>query len=322
MNKIFIRYFFFLLTGLILLIFNSSSNANEINPDANGDEVLPTTEKIEIPVDDDSIDVVAPRKFNTAEYDYIVSQFDGNNNDKDDIAALPIAAALTNARGLQQKSIFFYNNNLSEPNDKNQLKQMRKSAAFAEKLGIETVDYQTDLSAATNKLVQIFNSGKKVLSLEGGPMEAVYRALEQTSKEKLSNITLVSHSNWNEERDEGSRPGGGKPRTWQDIKNNFPDVTLIQVADQNGVWLGSYHDDDTGFQNPDWTWLDSTTNSVLREARALMANAESKVNDPSDAGMHFFVFTGNETGDPNDAQEFFTTNPPEFISTPGIMMSP
>ncbi len=192
MNKIFIRYFFFLLTGLILLIFDSSSNANEINPDANGDEVLPTTEKIEIPVDDDSIDVVAPRKFNTAEYDYIVSQFDGNNNDKDDIAALPIAAALTNARGLQQKSIFFYNNNLSEPNDKNQLKQMRKSASFAEKLGIETFDYQTDLSAATNKLVQIFNSGKKVLSLEGGPMEAVYRALEQTSKENTSTLSILS----------------------------------------------------------------------------------------------------------------------------------
>ncbi len=90
---------------------------------------------------------------------------------------------------------------------------MRKSAAFAKKLGIETVDYQTDLSAATNKLVQIFNSGKKVLSLEGGPMEAVYRALEQTSKEKLSNITLVSHSNWIEERDEGSRPGGGNTKS-------------------------------------------------------------------------------------------------------------
>ncbi len=320
MNKIFIRYFFFLLTGFVLLlIFKSSSHANEINPDANGDEVLPTTENIEIPGDEESIYVVAPRKIKIAEYDYIISQFDGNNNDKDDIAALPIAAALTNARGLQQKSRFFYNNNLSEPNDQNQVKQMRKSATFAEKLGIETVDYQTDLSAVTNKLVQIFNSGKKVLSLEGGPMEAVYRALEQTSKENLINITLVSHSNWNEDRDEGSRPGGGKPRTWQDIKNNFPDVTLIQVADQNGVWLGSYYDDDTGFQNPDWEWLDSTTNPVLREARSLMANAESKVNDPSDAGMHFFIFTGNETGDPNDAQQFFAANPPEVISTPGLI---
>ncbi len=88
------------------------------------------------------------------------------------------------------------------------------------------------------------------------------------------------------------------------------------------IWLGSYHDDDTGFQNPDWKWLDSTKNPVLKEARDLMANAESKVNDPSDAGMHFFVFTGNETGDPNDAQQFFAANPPEVIYTPGLIDEP
>ncbi len=314
---------FTLLAGFIsLLIFDSPSNANEINLDANGDEVLPASVNLEKPNNEESVEVVAPRKLNTAEYDYIVSQFDGNNNDKDDIAALPIAAALTNARGLQQKSIFFYNNNLSEPNDQNQVKQMRKSAAFAEKLGIETVDYQTDLSAATNKLVQIFNSGKKVLSLEGGPMEAVYRALEQTRKENLSNITLVSHAYWNEHHAEGTRPGGGKPRTWQDLKDNFPEVTFIEVADQNGVWIDPYYDSDTGFQNPDWEWLDSTTNSVLRAARVLMANAASKVNDPSDAGMHFWAFTGNETGDPNDAQQFLAANPPEFISTSGLIDEP
>ena len=33
--------------------------------------------------------------------DYIVLQFDGNNNDRDDISALPVSASLTNAAGLQ-----------------------------------------------------------------------------------------------------------------------------------------------------------------------------------------------------------------------------
>ena len=317
------RTFFSLLAACIsLLIFDSPLNANEINSDANGDEVVPLSENSEKHNDRELAEVVVSSEFDIAKYDYIISQFDGNNNDKDDIAALPIAAALTNARGFQQKSIFFYNNNLSEPNDQNQLDRMRKSAAFAEQLGIETVDYQTDLSAATDKLVDIFNSGKKVLSLEGGPMEAVYRGLEQTSEENFKNITLMSHSNWNEDRDRGNRPGGGKPRTWQDIKNDFPEVTLIEIANQNGVWLGSFHDENTGFQNPRWEWLDSTTNSVLREARALMANAESKVNDPSDAGMHFFAFTGNETGDPDDAQQFFATNSPKVILTSRLIDEP
>ncbi len=82
---------------------------------------------------------------NIDNFHYIVSQFDGNNNDKDDIAALPIAAALTNAAGLQRKSTFFYDDNVSEPNINDQVQHMRAGAAFAEKLGIETVDYQADL---------------------------------------------------------------------------------------------------------------------------------------------------------------------------------
>ena len=118
-----------------------------------------------------------------------IDQFDGNNNDKDDIAALPIAAALTNAAGLQRKSTFFYDDNVSESHINDQVKHMREGAAFAEKLGIETVDYEADLSTANNRLVQIFNSGEKVLSLEGGPMETTYLALEQTSTENLKNIT-------------------------------------------------------------------------------------------------------------------------------------
>ena len=259
--------------------------------------------------------IIAPA-INIYQFGYIVSQFDGNNNDKDDIAALPIAAALTNAKDLQQKSVFFYDDNVSESNINEQVQHMRAGAAFAEKLGIETVDYQADLSKANNRLVNIFNSGEKVLSLEGGPIETTYLALEQTNTENLKNITLVSHSYWNEHHNVGFSPDGVQPRTWQDIQNDFPEVNVLEIADQNGVWLGSDYDGDTGFQNDDWNWLDNTTNPVLKEARTLMANSGSKVNDPSDAGMHFFAFTGNETGDPNDAQQFFDANPPEFISNP------
>jgi hypothetical protein len=49
----------------------------------------------------------------TDEFDYIVSHFDGNNNDEDNIAA-----TLTDAAGLSDKSTFFYNNNLEEPNNR------------------------------------------------------------------------------------------------------------------------------------------------------------------------------------------------------------
>ena len=99
-------------------------------------------------------------KINIADFDQIISHFDGNNNDKDDIAALPIAATILQGAGLQNKSTFFYNNNLGEPNNQSQVKAMRKSAAFAEKLGIDTFDYQANTQQATNELVKILNSGQ------------------------------------------------------------------------------------------------------------------------------------------------------------------
>lgn len=241
------------------------------------------------------------------QFDAITFHFDGNNNDKDDIAALPIAATLAKAVGLEDKITFFYGNNVSESNNTYQVGAMRDSAAFAEKLGIDAYSYQDGIQQTTDELVKILDSGQKVLAIEGGPMEAIYRALEQTSPENRSNVTLLSHSSWNENRAVGTRPGGGKPRTWSDIDADFPEVTQIDIRDQNN---GS--NNDRGFNSFKWEWLDTTENPVLQEARSLMQNAQGKVNDPSDAGMLFYAITGQETANPDDAQAFFDTYPPSF----------
>lgn len=235
------------------------------------------------------------------QFDHIVSHFDGNNRDPDDIAALPIAAALTNAQGIQGKSTFFYNNNMGQPNDPDFVAAMRESAAFAEKLGIPTYDYQADADAATDALVEIFNSGQKILVLEGGRMETTYRAFEKTDPDKLQNITLISHSVHNENYDLGGT------RTWSDLQQDFPEATYVHIPDQN-----------KGFNDSGWTWLDSTSDPILQEARALMENAGGvKINDPSDAGMHFYAITGDITGQPEEAQAFFEDHPPTLDGTGG-----
>ncbi|MEM1279278.1 MAG: hypothetical protein AAGG53_04470, partial [Cyanobacteria bacterium P01_H01_bin.152] len=234
--------------------------------------------------------------------DYVVSHFDGNNRDPDDISALPVAAALTNAAGFADKSVFFYNNNVGQPNNPSQVSRMRESAAFAEQLGIQTHDYQADLAGTTQELATIFNSGKNVLVLEGGRMEMTYRALEQTDPGNLKNITLLSHSLANENYNLGGT------RTWRDLKRDFSDVTFMEISDQNGQG-------NSGFNSSQWSWLDSTDDPVLQEARALMLQAgnSSKVNDPSDAGMHFYGLTGDEQGNPAKAQDFFEQYPPTAI---------
>ncbi|MEL6385484.1 MAG: calcium-binding protein, partial [Cyanobacteria bacterium J06626_18] len=233
------------------------------------------------------------------QFDHVVSHFDGNAVDKDDVAAVPVAGLLLNSAGLANKSTIFYNNNLSAPNGKLQTEQMRNSAAFVEeKLGIDTYDYQANTNVAINALADILNSGKKVLILEGGPMEATYRALAKVTPKNRSNVTLVSHGRFNEITG---------PLQWDDIGSDFPEVNRIEISDQNGKT------DSTGFKSSKWNWLDNTSNPLFQEARDLMnqvKNKNQKQNDPSDAGMHFYAITGDEFGDPLDAKAFFDQYPP------------
>ncbi len=250
------------------------------------------------------------------DFDVIVFHFDGNNNDLDDIAALPVAALIARSAGLEDKTTFFYGNNLSEPDIDGHVAAMQQSAAFAEKLGIDTHSYQDGIDTTTSELVSILDSGQKVLVLEGGPMEATYRAIEQTTVENRSNITLISHGEWNETRDVGTRPGGGVPRTWTDLRNDFPDVEQLEISNQNnGV------NNDRGFNSYKWDWLDDTDNPVLQEARDNMRNAGIKYNDPSDAGMLYYAITGKENGNPDHVREFFNNNPPTFVPSVPLPIS-
>ncbi|MFK7942187.1 MAG: malectin [Paracoccaceae bacterium] len=248
-----------------------------------------------------------------AQADKIVFHFDGNNLDEDDIAAMPIAALLTASSGIADKMTFLYGNNVSEPNEERQLRNLEEAADFARSLGIDARGYQDDLSANTGTaahiaattahLVSIFESGENVLSIEGGPMEAVYRALADTDPAFHSNITLLSHSTWNQERDSIRLPGITEARDRSDIERDFPDVNFLpKISDQNG-----------GFNDSGWNWMDSSSEPLVIAAREAMSGAQdegnsSKINDASDAGMLYYALTGDERGEPEDAQAYFNAS--------------
>ncbi|MEL6481588.1 MAG: hypothetical protein AAFQ75_09080, partial [Pseudomonadota bacterium] len=247
-----------------------------------------------------------PDPINIDDYERVVFHFDGNNNDPDDIAAIAVAALLAKAAGIEDKTVFYFGNNLAENNQNSQLAKLRDSAAFAESLGIEIVDYQADIPAATASLTSIFNSGDAVLVLDGGPMEATYRALEGTSASNLGNITQVSHSAWNENRDVINRPGVTEARTWDDIADDFPAVEQIEIRDQNNG-----NNNDKGFNNSAWTWMDESDDPVIQAARDVMIPAgNTKRNDPSDAGMLYWALTGDENGTPQKAEDFILNGEP------------
>lgn len=255
--------------------------------------------------------------------DHIIAHFDGNNNDWDDIAAMPVAALLSAAGGIADKMTFAYGNNVSERNNDTQLARLDDSADFARTLGIDTRGYQDDIEGTTEHLVSILSSGENVLMIEGGPMETAYRALERTDEKYHENVILVSHSSWNENRDVISAPGITEARTWDDIIRDFDGVTTIEIEDQNDG-----NNNDKGFNNAAWSWMDDSDEPLIQEARAAMEGASAggntrKQNDPSDAGMIFYALTGNADGTPQDVQAYleasglYDLDPPADPTPPG-----
>lgn len=242
-----------------------------------------------------------------AQADQIVFHFDGNNNDPDDIAAVAVAALLAKAAGIEDRTTFFYGNNLSEPNaGGGRLQKMDGSGAFARTLGVTAYDYQDDILGTTDKLVEILESDEKILLLEGGPMEAIYRAMDAVDPALHSNLTLVSHSSWNENRSvttrdtDGVNDGQIQARTWSDLEKDFPGATYIEIRDQNDG-----NNNNKGFNNVGWTWMDSSNDDTIQAARDVMIPAgNTKKNDPSDAGMLYFALTGTDNGTPADAEDY------------------
>ncbi|MEL6977734.1 MAG: hypothetical protein AAGM38_03530 [Pseudomonadota bacterium] len=236
--------------------------------------------------------------------DQIIFHFDGNNNDSDDIAALPIAALLSKAAGIEDKITLYFGNNLSEKNE-TQLTALRESAAFAESIGVSTVDYQANIAGATASLAALINSGQTILFIEGGPMEALYRALDASNSSLHGNVTLVSHASWNETRDVISRPGVKEARTLDDIEDDFPSVRVVEISDQNKGKNNS-----EGFYNSGFSWMDGSGDSTIAAAREAMKGAgkTNKLNDASDTGMLYYALTGDQNGDARDVRAYLESS--------------
>ena len=217
--------------------------------------------------------------------DEIVFQYDGNQGDPDDIAAMPIAALMAKAAGIADKTSFFYGNAaLNSANPRNDLLPLlEQSAEFSRGLGIDAYSYQEDIDGTVARLVAMIETGDNILLIEGGRLDATYRALLSVDPALHSNVTMLSHSIWNEN---GSYP------TWSDMEVELPDVNYVRITDQNNGPRNT-----KGFRNEDWAWMDASDDASVQEARDLMALAgPDKVNDPSDAGMLYYALTGDERG--------------------------
>ncbi|MEM8842519.1 MAG: SdrD B-like domain-containing protein, partial [Pseudomonadota bacterium] len=221
--------------------------------------------------------------------DQVIFDYDGNQGDPDDIVAMPIAALMAKAAGITDKTSFFYGNAALYTAHNDLLPKLEQSAEFSRSLGIDAYSYQDDPDAMIARLAAKIETGEKILLIEGGRLDAIYAALNMVDPALHKNVTMLSHSIWNEN---GSYP------TWSDMQVELPDVTYVRITDQNNG-----RDNTKGFRNDDWAWMDGSSDPWVQEARGLMElGGSDKVDDPSDAGMLYYALTGDERGDALDVK--------------------
>ena len=224
----------------------------------------------------------------------IALSFDGNAHDKDDILALPMSLALIAEGGVKSKFIHMDYSNHIWNNDGNQNQLMNQSVSGACKnWGIpksKCINAKDNLNGAKNNFKNAVNSAGKarVYYACGGPMEVPYQCVMTLTKAKRGQVTVISHSAWN------NKHKHGKSHTWKQLITTG--VKNISIGDQNK----------TAFNQPtkDWTWLKNKGGKYAW----LYSRNKKKSFDASDAGIVWFIITGrgDKKATMTNVKSFFT----------------
>ncbi len=257
---------------------------------------------------------------------------DGNEHDHDDWAATPLSLALIAAKGLQDKLVLYtYSDHVWGSNQEMPLvygltayEHMRESAlGGAEQFGFDKSRFicaVDNAEVAYNALKDQINASTEqdpLIIVAAGPMQVVGEAISRSDIEARKHITVVSHSNWNDNHANNPYMKTSWDRhsgwTFKQMREQFEPqeggaAKFIRIIDQNGGkdYLGLYtlitHFDwvktsparnDSRYKPGSWDWLYTRLSTCIKK----------EINfDPSDAGMIIYLFTGEEKTNPDMAR--------------------
>lgn len=223
---------------------------------------------------------------------------DGNHNDPDDWIASPVALAIFAEAGLKDRLVHFDYNcilPLTEP-------QWEKTHAesvlgAASRYGFDPrrfFDCRKDLDTAIASLVQAINESSAdnpLYFVIAGPMEVPWRALAKSDPAQRRFVYCISHSRWND--------GYATKYKFTVTKRSVieQDVHWIQIPDQNErLSFGRYGQPSRPDEFAPYFWMRDSRDPKVRFLWERMI--VSTRPDPSDAGMAWFVATGDEHCDP------------------------
>jgi hypothetical protein len=224
---------------------------------------------------------------------------DGNHNDPDDWAASPVALAIFAECGVKDRLVHFdYNSILPQTNPEWEKTHADSVLGAAQRYGYDRSvfhDCRKDLDAALASIVEAINASSAddpLYFIIAGPMEVPFRAIQKSDPARRKYVWCISHSRWND--------GFAAKYKFTNTKRSVIEsgVNWVQIQDQNRLLSkGQYGRPSTAEE--EWRpyhWMRDARDAKVRFLWDRMQ--VSTRPDPSDAGMAYFLMTGDEEADP------------------------
>lgn len=252
---------------------------------------------------------------------------DGNFHDHDDIQATKMSMMIIAKEGLQDKLVVYtYADHIWGSDD--QLEKMHTVALGSkERFGfhdanfIAAVENPTDAYNAMAGAIAASTADDPLFVVGAGPMHVIgegLRIANASNPTSLNYVTVISHSDWNNNHGQSHKDPETTDHdgwTWTMMKNSFGSkVNFKKISDQNGTGEGTgnvYTSNDKfkASTMADWSFLnthqDPNVNWVYQNHTGLGSNSAA---DYSDAGMAYFLVTGDEMGNPTKLKAFIGTD--------------
>lgn len=225
---------------------------------------------------------------------------DGNHNDPDDWIASPVALAIFAEAGLKDRLVHFsYNNILPQTDPEWEKKHADGVLGAAARYGYDKsvfFDCRKDLAGAVASITKAVNASSAenpLYFIIAGPMEVPYLGIEKSDPTKRPFVYAISHSRWNDGYASGYKFTHPKRSVIEQ------GVHWVQICDQNRLLsFGRYGRSSLEAMDEfkPYFWMRDSSDPKLKFLWERML--VSMRPDPSDAGMAWFLATGDETCDP------------------------
>ncbi|SDW84953.1 hypothetical protein SAMN05444411_102305 [Lutibacter oricola] len=234
-----------------------------------------------------------------------------NYADPDDWGATPAALAILAKRKLQSKLVHYsYNNFMPSPPHTTVRNYMKEGVDgsikrwnFDKNIFFDVGTHKKE--AIKHLKIELAKSTAKnpLFFINMGPSEFLYQAVQlvmaEGEKEALSHVYILSHSNYNDNH--LRRPN--HHTIDEVIKLSGDRLNFKRIKDQNKKSLpnegwSSYHDWSV------WNWLRDHKNKDIAWIWKCMKKHNEKRADISDAGLIYYLLTGDEDGNPAKFQAF------------------